>query len=179
MFRVRAAPITGGERFARWCAAVVRVLPWGLDRLIAPSLLGFAVINGFTFTVDLTLLTVFHDAGLPQWLAVTISYVTAFALSFVLNRTFNFRSHAPMRGQVGRYVFVVAVNYLALILGVSTGLYALDVEYRVARVVAGLCEAVFMYCAMRWFVFPSAREAAEKLPDDGGGVELVADGADD
>jgi putative flippase GtrA len=158
---------------------VVRVLPWGLDRVIAPNLLGFAVINGFTFTVDLTLLTALHDAALPQWLAVTISYLTAFALSFVLNRTFNFRSHAPVRGQVGRYVLVVAMNYFALILGVSTGLYQLGMEYHLARILAGACEAVFMYCAMRWFVFGSAPETAEKLPDHGAGVELVADGADE
>ena len=29
----------------------------------------------------------------------------------------------------------------------------LDATHRVARLVAGACEAVFMYCAMRWVVF--------------------------
>ena len=48
---------------------------------------------------------------------------------------------------------MVAVNYLAFILGVSTGLSALGVEYHVARITAGGCEAVFMYTAMRWVVF--------------------------
>ena len=51
------------------------------------------------------------------------------------------------------YVVVVVVNYLAFILGVSSGLAALGVEYHVARIVAGACEAVYMYSAMRWVVF--------------------------
>jgi hypothetical protein len=45
------------------------------------------------------------------------------------------------------------VNYLAVILGVSTGLTALGVEYHVARMTAGICEAIYMYSAMRWVVF--------------------------
>jgi hypothetical protein len=48
---------------------------------------------------------------------------------------------------------VVVVNYLAFILGVSSGLTALGVEYHLARVVAGACEAVYVYSAMRWVVF--------------------------
>jgi hypothetical protein len=51
------------------------------------------------------------------------------------------------------YVLVVVVNYLAFILGVSSGLVAVGVEYHAARIVAGVCEAVYMYSAMRWVVF--------------------------
>lgn len=47
----------------------------------------------------------------------------------------------------------IVVNYLAFILGVSSGLAALGVEYHVARIVAGGCEAVYVYSAMRWVVF--------------------------
>ncbi|CNG90240.1 GtrA family protein [Mycobacterium tuberculosis] len=73
----------------------------------------------------------------------------------MLNRTFNFRSHAPVGPQVAIYVVVVVVNYLAFILGVTTLLVALGVHYQVSRIAAGLCEAVYMYCAMRWVVFRS------------------------
>jgi len=48
---------------------------------------------------------------------------------------------------------VVVVNYLAFILGVSSGLATKRVEYHVARIVAGACEAVYIYSAMRWVVF--------------------------
>ena len=39
--------------------------------------------------------------------------------------------------------------------GVCSGLAALGVQYQLARVVAALCEAVYMYSAMRWLVFRS------------------------
>ena len=51
------------------------------------------------------------------------------------------------------YVVVVVVNYLAFILGVSGALTALGVDFRLARILAGCCEVVYMYGAMRWVVF--------------------------
>jgi len=139
-------------------AAVVRRLPFGLSRIVPPSLLGFAVINGFTFAVDLTLLTVAHS-WLRLWLpvAITVSYACAFGLSYVLNRAFNFRSHGAVGPQLAVYVVVVVVNYLVWILGVATGLTALGLDFRLARIAAGCCEAVYMYCMMRWVVFRDAR----------------------
>jgi putative flippase GtrA len=143
-----------GERFAALMAAVVRRLPWGLSKIVPPSLLGFAIINGFTFGVDIALLMILHAVlDLPLWLAITIAYACAFGLSYVLNRIFNFRSHAPVGPQVAIYVVVVIVNYLAWILGVGSGLAALGLDYRLSRLAAGACEAVYMYSAMRWVVF--------------------------
>ncbi len=42
------------------------------------------------------------------------------------------------------YVATVVVNYLAFILGVSSALTALGIDFRLARILAGCCEAVFM-----------------------------------
>ncbi|WP_174567744.1 GtrA family protein [Nocardia altamirensis] len=148
---------TIADRFTRWCEAVIARLPWGLSRLVPPTFLGFALINSFTFGVDLLLLTMFHGLfGLPVWLSVTIAYVCAFGLSFVLNRTFNFHSHAPVGKQAVIYAVVVAINYVAFILGVGSGLAALGLQYHVSRLLAGACEAVYMYSAMRWVVFRGA-----------------------
>jgi putative flippase GtrA len=126
----------------------------GLGSVVAPTFLGFCLINGLSFGVDLAVLTGLHGAlGLPVPIAVTAAYACAFALSYVLNRTFNFQSHAPVGPQVAIYVVVVVVNYLAFILGVSSGLAAIGVHYQLSRIVAGICEAAYMYCAMRWVVF--------------------------
>jgi putative flippase GtrA len=142
------------ERFHRLCVAAVARLPFGLNSIVAPTFLGFVLINSFTFGVDLLLLTLVHGGlKVPLPLAVTAAYACAFALSYVLNRIFNFRSHAAVGPQFAVYVVVVVVNYLAFIIGVSSGLAALGVEYHVARIVAGGCEAVYMYSAMRWVVF--------------------------
>ncbi|MBF6174700.1 GtrA family protein [Nocardia blacklockiae] len=142
------------EWFPRWCAGVVRRLPWGLGALVPATFLGFALINGCTFAIDLILLTVLHSWwGVALPVAVTVGYACAFGLSYLANRTLNFRSHAAVGPQITVYVVVIVVNYLAFILGVSSVLSAVGVEYHVARVAAGACEAVYMYCAMRWVVF--------------------------
>jgi putative flippase GtrA len=142
------------ERFHLFCLQVTARLPFGLNSVVAPTFLGFVLINGFAFFVDLVILTALHSGvGAPLPLAVTVGYACAFALSYFLNRTLNFRSHAPVGPQVAVYIVVVVVNYLAFILGVSSGLAALGVEYHLARIVAGGCEAVYMYSAMRWVVF--------------------------
>ncbi|MEV0670308.1 GtrA family protein [Mycobacterium sp. NPDC050441] len=136
------------------CAVAVRALPAPLNSLVAPTFLGFALINTFTFGVDLTILTLLHGGfRAPLAVAVTVGYAAAFGLAYYLNRTLNFRSHAAVGPQVTVYVVMVVINYLAFILGVSSGLAAMGTEYHLARIVAGGCEAIFMYCAMRWVVF--------------------------
>lgn len=133
---------------------VVHALPPPLNSLVAPTFLGFAVINTFTFGVDLTVLTLLHGVlRAPLPLAVTVGYAAAFGLAYYLNRTLNFRSHAAVGPQLTVYMVVVVINYLAFILGVSSGLAAVGVEYHLARIVAGGCEAVYIYSAMRWLVF--------------------------
>ena len=149
-----ASRIGLAERFNRFCVAVVARLPFGLDSVVAPTFLGFALINGFTFGVDLLLLSALHAGlGVPVPIAVTVAYACAFTLSYYLNRTMNFQSHSPVGPQFAVYVVVVVVNYLAFILGVSSALTALGVDFRLARILAGFCEAIYMYSAMRWVVF--------------------------
>ena len=157
-----------GERFNAIMAAIVRRLPFGLAEILPPSLLGFAVINGFTFAVDLAVLTTLHS-GLrwPLPVSITVAYSTAFGLSYLLNRVLNFRSHGAVGPQVAVYAAVVIVNYLVWIIGVGDGLAALGLDYRLARIVAGACEALYMYAAMRWLVFRDVQRpaAAQTVPE--------------
>lgn len=155
---MRAESRTSGlrpvDRFHRLCVVAVAHLPFGLKSVVAPTFLGFALINGCTFVVDILLLSGLHGGlGVPFPIAVTASYACAFTLRYSLNRTMNFQSHAAVGPQFAIYVATVVVNYLAFILGVSSALTALGIDFRPARILAGCCEAVFMYCAMRWVVF--------------------------
>jgi hypothetical protein len=52
------------------------------------------------------------------------------------------------------------VCYLAWILGTGDGLAALGLDYRLARVAAGTCEALYMYAALRWLVFRDVQRPA-------------------
>ncbi|WP_406601476.1 GtrA family protein [Lentzea miocenica] len=148
-----------GTRFHDLMEVVVRRLPFGLAKVVAPSFLGFALINGCTFGIDLLLLAFFRGGlGLPVPIAFTIAYVLAFGLSFVLNRALNFRSHAPVGPQAGLYAVAILINYLAFILGVGSALTEIGLQYLLSRVVAGACEAAFMYSVMRWVIFRDTRE---------------------
>lgn len=154
-----AQPRTSADRFAALCAAISGALPARLATVVTPRLVGFCVINGFTFGVDLALITLFRGGyGWPIWLAVSVSYATAFGLSFALNRWLNFRSHAPIGRQISWYVAAIVVNYLAIVLGIGAGLTAFGVQYQFSRFAAGACEGVFMYCVLRWVVFAPHRE---------------------
>ena len=93
------------ERFHRLCEVVVAGLPLGLNSIVAPTFLGFVVLNSFTFAVDLVLLTVLHGGlGVALPVAVTVAYACAFTLSYVLNRILNFRSHGAVGPQFAVYV---------------------------------------------------------------------------
>jgi putative flippase GtrA len=151
-------PVPRGTRFAAAMTAVTRRLPFGLSRVVAPSLLGYLLINLCTFVLDLSLLAAFHG-GLkwPLPVAVTLSYGSASVISYVLNRVLNFRSHAAVGAQFPLFVAVSASNYLIFVLGLTDGLAAAGVYFEFARAIAALCEAVYLYSMMRWVVFRDTR----------------------
>jgi putative flippase GtrA len=134
--------------------------------MLAPTLVRYLVISAFTFALDLALLTLVRSGlGWPLPVAVTIGYAVALSTNYLLNRVLNFRSHAALGPESLRYAGAVAVNFGVVLLGVTTGLAAAGVPYQVARLAAGAGEGVFMYCAMRWFVFATAqRKDRERAP---------------
>jgi putative flippase GtrA len=138
-----------GELLTGW----VDRLPARIRRWLPRQLVGFAILGGCTFLIDLALLACLRTwTRLPLPVAVSLSYVLAFGLNFLLNRTVNFRSHAPVGRQALRYALVVGCDY-GLTVGVTTGLSALGMDFRVARVLAAVSVAAFTYTASRWWVF--------------------------
>ncbi|WP_067706560.1 GtrA family protein [Nocardia yamanashiensis] len=156
--RIETAAIPAGPWPVRWfhrfCERLTALLPFGLSRMVAPTFVGYLLLSACTFGLDLVLLTALHGGlGLPVPIAVTVAYVSAFATSFLLNRTLNFVSHAAVGPQLAVYVLVVVINYVVFILGVTSGLAALGLDYRLARIAAGLGEGLYLYVSMRWLVF--------------------------
>jgi putative flippase GtrA len=147
--------------------AISSRLPFGLSEVVAPSLVGYLLINLCTFFVDLGLLALLH--GHFRWpipLAVTLSYGTASVISYVLNRVLNFRSHDSVGRQFPLYVAVSASNYLVFVLGLTDLLSSLGVFYELSRILAACCEAVYLYTMMRYVVFrnsPGAMGAREQV----------------
>jgi putative flippase GtrA len=166
-------------RYAAAMTAITRRLPFGLSNVVEPTMLGYLLINLFTFFIDLGLLGLLHGKErLPIPIAVTISYGTASLISYVLNRVFNFRSHAGVGRQLPVFVAVSASNYLIFVLGLTDLLSAVGVYYELARVLAACCEAVYLYCMLRWVVF---RDTAADTAVDGASSGLdagIGEGAD-
>ena len=147
--------------FAALMTAISRRLPFGLSEVVAPSMVGYLLINLCTFFIDLGILALFH--GHFHWpipLAVTLSYGTASLISYILNRVLNFRSHEDVGRQFPLYVAVSASNYLIFVLGLTDLLSSVGVYYELSRVLAACCEAVYLYCMMRWVVFRDTRGSA-------------------
>jgi putative flippase GtrA len=147
-------------RYAAAMTAITRRLPFGLSEVVEPNMLGYLLINLCTFFIDLSILGLLHGKErLPIPIAVTISYGTASLLSYVLNRVFNFRSHADVGRQLPVFVAVSASNYLIFVLGLTDLLSSVGVYYELARILAACCEAVYLYCMLRWVVFRDAAPA--------------------
>ena len=156
--------------YAAAMTAITKRLPFGLANVIEPNMLGYLLINLCTFCIDLGLLALLHGKErLPIPIAVTISYGTASLVSYVLNRVFNFRSHAGVGRQLPVFIAVSASNYLIFVLGLTDLLSAVGVYYELARILAACCEAVYLYCMLRWVVFRDTA-AADADPDVAAGA---------
>lgn len=163
-------------RFAAVMTAITRRLPFGLSEVVAPSLVGYLLINLCTFFVDLGILGLCHGRlGWPIPVAVTVSYGTASVLSYVLNRVLNFRSHDDVGKQFPVYVAVSASNYLIFVLGLTDLLSTVGVYYELARIIAACCEAVYLYTMLRFVVF---RDSAAPGHGEAGAADLRSPGAD-
>jgi putative flippase GtrA len=152
---------TRAERLGELLTGWVERLPHRVRRILPRDLVGFAMLGAFTFGIDLGALAALrHWTQLPMWVAVALAYIGAFGINFALNRTVNFRSHAPVGRQILRYAAVAVGDFLITVV-LTTGLTMVHLDFRAARVLASAVVAVFTYSASRWWVF---RDRAPDVP---------------
>lgn len=143
--------------FAAFVDRLHGLLPGILSR-IPTTFIGFAIINLFTFGVDLILLWISHGVlHLPYPLAVSASFGLASVLAFFLNKLMNFRAHGDTASQSGKYLVVIVSNYVIWILAFSSLLEWLGVWYPIARVTAACVEGIYIYTLARFWVFREQR----------------------
>lgn len=114
----------------------------------------FLVTGGLAYLVDTGALLSLHElANWPLPWATTGAYVGAFALTFMLNRTWVFDAPSGAMGpQLVRYLILVGLNYLLTLLLVL-GLAALGLPVVVAKTISVAVIAVLNFFAYRSFVF--------------------------
>lgn len=135
-------------------------LPERFKPALPPDFIGFALLGLCTFGFDMILMS-----GLRVWLpvpyAVGAAYLVSFWLNFALNRWLNFRSHAPVAGQVLKFAVVLGCDYSLTVFGTTEVSKLLGIDFRIARMMAGCCVAVFTYLASRYWVFKDKTPAVE------------------
>ena len=153
--------------FARFTARVRAGLPDGLARFLPVTFVGYALINGSAFLLDMGMLALIgRYLDLPYGITFSIGYALASVYAFFLNRTLNFREHGDLGKQSSKYMFVILSNYVIWILGFGTLLGFLGVPLLVARVIAACVEGIYIYLMLRLWVFPRHWHDADD-PDDG------------
>ncbi|MFT4216773.1 MAG: GtrA family protein [Micropruina sp.] len=145
-----------------------RALPTALRRVIPLTFIGYAIINGSAFLLDMGALV-----GLDKALAITaeglksapwitgalfsIGYAIAAVYAFVLNRWLNFREHGDLGKQSWKYAAVMISNYLIWIWAAATVLTIWGMPLPAARITVACCEGIYIYLLLRLWVFPRTR----------------------
>ncbi len=150
--------------FARFTWGLRMALPPRIRRLVPVTFIGYAMINGSSFLLDMGILravdVLVPEHGIPYGVLFSIGYAIASVYAFALNRWLNFREHGDLGKQSGKYVFVIASNYLIWIVGFASVLDWLGVHVMVARVIAACLEGLYIYLMLRLWVFPRAKRPA-------------------
>ncbi|MGF1663793.1 MAG: GtrA family protein [Kineosporiaceae bacterium] len=131
------------------------------------SAVRFLFFSGVGYSFDLTVLLLLERAGrLPLLANVTIAFVLTYALNFALNRWFAFHAaHRDLRGQLGRYLPQVTVDYLLTLGGVWLFAAVLGLPLFWARLLAATTNLIFNYTVYRFWTFRrAATVAAPQVP---------------
>ena len=165
-------PISNARRapeiFLRLITAIHSVLPGFVRSRLPVTFIGYAIINGSAFILDIICLRIFNN-HLHWWfpMAVTVGYAIAGIYSFLLNRWLNFQSHGHVVEQGAGYSVGLISQYVVFILGLSSLLHWLGMNATLARVISACCEGIYLYVFIRLWVFRSTPESQkEAAPSD-------------
>ena len=150
------------EIFLRLITTIHSELPGFVRSRLPVTFIGYAIINGSAFFLDITCLWVFYNHF--HWfypVAVTVGYVIAAVYSFLLNRWLNFQAHGHVSEQGAGYTVGIISQYVIFILGLSSLLHWFGVNAELARVISACCEGIYLYVFIRLWVFRGVPEPAQ------------------
>ena len=151
--------------FLRLISAIHSALPAALRRRVPVTFVGYGLINGSGFLIDVSFLWLFYESmHLFYPLAVTLGYAIAGLYSLVLNRWLNFQAHGHILTQGSRYAVGLVSQYVIFILGLSSLLHWLGMNAELARFISACCEGIYLYVLMRVWVFRGTPEPSADAP---------------
>ena len=150
------------EIFLRLITTIHSELPGFVRSRLPVTFIGYAIINGSAFFLDITCLWVFYNHF--HWfypVAVTVGYAIAAVYSFLLNRWLNFQAHGHVIEQGAGYTVGIISQYVIFILGLSSLLHWFGVNAELARIISACCEGIYLYVFIRLWVFRGVPEPAQ------------------
>lgn len=137
-----------------------------LSHLLDKTLLRFLAVGVLNTLLGMAIMFgLYNLAGVSYWLSTAANYILVSVFSFLVNRSFTFRSRGSLIAGGLRFALNIAVCYL-LAYGVAKPLAAAVFSgygkalQENAAMAAGMCFFTgFNYIGQRWFVF--GREKAQ------------------
>ena len=165
-------PISNARRapeiFLRLITAIHSVLPRFVRSRLPVTFIGYAIINGSAFFLDVGCLWVI-ETHLHWWdpVSISVGYAIAGVYSFLLNRWLNFQSHGHLVNQGSRYAIGLISQFLVFVQGLTQLLSWLGINLFLARLISACCEAAYLYVFIRLWVFRSTPESQKAaVPSD-------------
>ena len=165
-------PISNARRapeiFLRLITAIHSVLPGFVRSRLPVTFIGYAIINGSAFFLDVGCLWVI-ETHLHWWdpVSISVGYAIAGVYSFLLNRWLNFQSHGHLVNQGSRYAIGLISQFLVFVQGLTQLLSWLGINLFLARLISACCEAAYLYVFIRLWVFRSTPESQKAaVPSD-------------
>jgi putative flippase GtrA len=109
---------------------------------VVNTALGYAVIFACMYLADLSAVT-----------SNVIGYAVGLIVSYVLNRSFTFRSAAPPRREIIRFVAIFLLAYLANLAALVLLIRHAGVHEGVAQVIAGVVYFALSFLLNKYYVF--------------------------
>ena len=156
------------EIFLRLITAIHSVLPGFVRSRLPVTFIGYAIINGSAFFLDVGCLWVI-ETHLHWWdpVSISVGYAIAGVYSFLLTRWLNFQSHGHLVNQGSRYAIGLISQFLVFVQGLTQLLSWLGINLFLARLISACCEAAYLYVFIRLWVFPSTPESQKAaVPSD-------------
>jgi putative flippase GtrA len=119
----------------------------------------FLGVGGLTAILQLGVFALLQDvAELGYRLSISISYITAVAFHFLMNRYVTFRSgDATLRQSLHRYLLLVGVNYLITLAVMEVFVGMLHGPEKLAAAAAIAATVGVTYLASRYWIFSGGR----------------------
>jgi putative flippase GtrA len=112
------------------------------------------ISNGVAYAVYLALTA----AGMDPYAAATVVYVVALAVGFAGHRKVTFAHQGRLGRAAVSYLVAYAIGYLIDIALLTIGMNVLGQSHVIAQAEAVVVVAMYLYVALRLFVFTSSTE---------------------